>query len=110
MSCDPPTYCQLLELWQERLGIELERARLMAKDSPGRRMVIAEAAMLEQCIHELRQVDEWGWPRKRLEAAGLAPLAPLPGQVLDDQTIDALDRRHAELEARVDALERAVSQ
>jgi hypothetical protein len=107
MSCDPPTYYQLLELWQERLGIELERARLMAKDSPGRRMVIAEAAMLEQCIQELHRVDEWGQPRRRLEAAGLAPL---PGQVLDDQTIDAIDRRHAELEARVDALERAVSQ
>jgi hypothetical protein len=91
---------ELLEMWQERGTAHLARANGLGASTIGGRLEIAEAAVLDRCVAELRYAH--------LAAGG--ELAPLPGQVLDDQTVDALDRRYAELEARVDALERAVSQ
>lgn len=96
--------CELLEMWQERVDAHLRRANEPPTHPPfsaaiGSRLELEKGAVLALCISELRRVHL---------AAG--ELAPLPGQVLDDQSIDAIDRRYDELEKRVDALERAVSQ
>jgi hypothetical protein len=89
---------ELLEIWRERADRHLERARELT-GTIGGRLDLMEATVYETCLDELR--------RARVVAG---ELAPLPGQVLDDQTVDALDHRYAELEARVDVLERAISQ
>lgn len=43
------------------------------------------------------------------ELGAVGGLAPLPGQVLDDQTVDAIDARHAALAERVGQLEETVA-
>lgn len=81
---------ELLAFWQRRATELHDIAAYMGFSADGIQAA-SRASATRICISELRAV------------AGM--LAPLPGQVLDDQTIDAIDHRYAELEERVEALE-----
>jgi hypothetical protein len=86
---------ELLAAWERRAAEMTECADLLGFSADGI-AAAAHARAMRICITELRAVT--------------GMVAPLAGQVLDDQTIDAIDDRYERLERRVDALEQAVSQ